>query len=170
MNELQTLPKYAKSYLKKNVELLCIDDLCANFRFKSKIDVCFLDPNILHFNRNLLDKNLIEFLKIWCNNCENLILILPPDITNINDLAETFNLALHKKARCSIEIEKIYLDDELKYLIIYYGSKSRVTDEEELDFLCRKLTSKDSYESDTLREIRKSLTSLGNFFSSYSLN
>lgn len=101
-------------------------------------------------------------MKIWYTSCENFIIILPSDITNIIDLAESFNLALPKKARCSIEIEKIYLDDELKFLIIYYGNKSKVTEEEELDFLCRKLTSKDNYEPDTLREIRKSLTSLGN--------
>ena len=140
-----------------------IDDLCSNFRFKRKIDVCFLDPNILNFNKNLLDRNFVEFLKIWLFSSENFIMILPPDITNINDLAESFNLALQKKARCSVEIEKIYLDDELKYIILYYGNKSKITIEEELDFLCRKLTSKENYEPDTLKEIRKSLTSLGNF-------
>ncbi len=163
MEKSSNFQQNSKYFSRKNLEFVYVNDGYANFKHKKKMDLCFLDPKILKYDQNLLNENLISYMKMWYLNFENLVMILPPSISNLDDLAELWNLSLKKKSRCSVEIEKIYFDNELKYIILYHGSKSSITLDQEIDFLFKILTSKDNYEPSTRVEIRKSLVSLGNF-------
>lgn len=104
----------------------------------NKADVIILNPMTIIRNfssKKIYNEYFKKLLKFLSKNSKNFVLILPKHFQNFEGLADLLAESLKKNERCGVEIEKIFKNNKLKHLVIYYGSISIIKGSEEMAFI-----------------------------------
>lgn len=123
----------------------------------NKADGIILNPLTIIRNfssKKIYNANLKKILKHLSKNSKSFVIILPKHFQNFEGLADLLADGLKRNERCGVEIEKIFKNNKLKHLVIYYGLISGIKGSEEMAFihnLVEKFEEKESPVQETLK-------------------